>query len=218
MKKLCFLLMLPGAFISSSCSKEVIRGAGSTGTRTVNLASFTAVESHYDIAAEISYGTAQEITVTGYNNLLDILDFRVEEGVLKLKYNTSYNTIRNGNVVARIKIPAISKADIHGSEDININGFANGSTLNAQIYGSGNIRVSNSNYQLALLAVHGSGKIEAQGLQAKQAEVKVHGSGHTSISVADRLKAAIFGSGNVYYWGNPSIETSQNGSGRVIKR
>jgi Putative auto-transporter adhesin, head GIN domain len=218
MKKLSFLLLLAGTFIFSSCRKDVIRGAGSSGTRTLALPAFTSVESHYDIAAEISYGTAQEVSVTGYNNLLDILDFRVEDGVLKLKYNTRYNTIRNGNVVARIKIPVISKVAIHGSEDINITGFSNGSTLNAQIYGSGDVRVSNSNYQLALLAVHGSGKIEAQGLQTKQAEVKIHGSGHTSISVADRLKAAIFGSGNIYYWGNPAVETSQNGSGRVIKR
>jgi Putative auto-transporter adhesin, head GIN domain len=218
MKKICSLLLLAGAFIFSSCNKEMIRGGGSKSTRTVSLPVFTAVETHYDIAAEISYGNAQEVSVTGYDNLLNILDFKVEGDVLKLKYNTHYNTIRNGNVVARIKIPAISKAGIYGSADINITGFTNGNILNTGIYGSGKIRVSNSNYQLVLLDMYGSGDIDAQGLQTKQAEVIVHGSGSTSISVSDRLKAAIFGSGNVYYWGNPTVETSQNGSGRVIKR
>ncbi len=204
--------------ILSSCSKEVLRGGGTTSTRTLNLPAFSAVESHYDINAVINYGTLQQLSVTGYDNLLNMLDFKVENGVLKLKFNSNYNTIRNGNVVVNITIPAIGKAAIYGSEDIVIAGFAAGNTLNATIHGSGNIRVSNSSYQSALLDVYGSGNIDAQGLQVKQAQANVYGSGNTSLTVADRIKANIFGSGNIYYWGSPVIETTQNGSGRVIKR
>jgi hypothetical protein len=213
-----FIFSITAALLLSSCSKDVIKGSGSSGSKTLNLPAFTAVESHYDIKAVISYGTTQEVIATGYDNLLNILDFKVEAGVLKLKFNTMYNTIRKGNIVANIKIPVLSGATIHGSQNIDVNGFINATDINAKIHGSGSIRMSSSSYQSALLEVYGSGNIDAQNLQAKQAEAKIHGSGNIDISVLERLKAGIFGSGNIYYRGNPIIETSQNGSGRVIKR
>jgi Putative auto-transporter adhesin, head GIN domain len=118
MKQLLLFFSITSAVIFSSCNKELIRGAGSIGTRSISLPAFTAVESHYDIKAVISYGATQEVTATGYDNLLNILDFKVENGVLKLKFNTTYNTIRNGNIVANIKIPVLSATTIHGSQSI----------------------------------------------------------------------------------------------------
>ena len=202
----------------SSCSKDVIRGKGSTGTKVLNVPAFTAVETHYNIAAVISYGAAPELTVTGYNNLLDIIDFKVENKVLKLKFNTQYNNVRNGNVVADIKLPALASATIHGSGDISINNFSGTDTIYAQINGSGNINVQNSNYHTALTNINGSGNINARGLTVKEAVANVNGSGDISITVADKLKASIFGSGNICYWGNPLTETVRQGSGRVIKK
>jgi hypothetical protein len=218
MKQAFLFLCVAAATFFSSCNKDLIKGSGSIGTRTINVPAFTSVESHYDIKAVISFGTTQEVTATGYDNLLNILDFKVEAGVLKLKFNTNYNTIRNGNVVANIKIPVLSGATIHGSQNIDVNGFLNGAAMHAKIHGSGSIRMNNTSYQSASLEVFGSGNIDAQGLQTKQAEAKIHGSGNINVSVLERLKAGIFGSGNIYYWGNPSLETTQSGSGRIVKR
>jgi hypothetical protein len=218
MKKLFLLLCIATATGISSCNKELITGSGTIGSKTMNLQPFTAVESHYDIKAVIIYGNVQEVTATGYDNLLNILDFKVENGILKLKFNTTYNTIRNSNIVAYIKLPILSSVAIHGSQNIEVNGFSNGNTINAKIHGSGHIRINGSEYQSALLEVHGSGDIDAQGLRAKLAEAKIHGSGNASVFVIDRLKAGIFGSGSVYFWGNPTVETTVNGSGRVIRR
>lgn len=213
-----FLFLFVILVYFSSCSKEVIRGAGSIGTRNVNLPAFTSIESHYDIKAVVSYGSTQQINVTGYENLLNILDFKVENDVLKLKFSTTYNTIRNGNIVVNIEVPVLSGAAIHGSQNIDVSGFAAGNSIHAKIHGSGSINISRSSYQSALLEVYGSGSIDAQSLQTKQTDAKVHGSGNISVSVSERLKAGIFGSGNIYYWGNPVLETTQSGSGRVIKR
>jgi Putative auto-transporter adhesin, head GIN domain len=218
MKQLFLFLSIATVTFFSSCSKEIIRGSGSIGNKTINVPAFTAVESHYDIKAVISYGTSQEVTATGYDNLLNILDFKVENGVLKLKFNTTYNTIRNGNVAATIKLPFLSGVAIHGSKNIEVSGFANGNTFDAKIHGSGSIRVSSSSYQSAVLDVHGSGSIDAEGLQTKQAESNIHGSGNSSVSVSEKLAAKIFGSGNIYYRGNPALEIVRNGSGKVIKR
>lgn len=218
MRRLTLLSIITVSLLTVSCRKDVIRGGGSIGTRTLVLPAFTSVESHYDIKASISYHNNQEVTATGYNNLLDILDVRVENGLLKIKYNTEYNTIKNGNVVLHIKMPAISGASIHGSNDIEIENFVNGNIITNSIHGSGSIRFKNSHFKHAQLTVHGSGKINGQSLQVKEAVANIHGSGNISIAVSDRLKAGIFGSGNIYYWGNPVLETTLNGTGKVIRK
>lgn len=213
-----FLLSIALAIVSSSCRKDVIRGSGSIGSKILNVPAFTSVETHYDIKAVISYGTTQEVIATGYDNLLNILDIKVVAGVLKLKFNTTYNTIRKGNVVVNIKIPALSVASIHGSQSIDVNGFLNGATIDAQIYGSGTIRIGGCKYQSALLKVYGSGNIYGKDCQVKQVEAKIHGSGDIYVSVLERLNAGIFGSGSIYYWGSPALEATWSGSGRIVKR
>jgi hypothetical protein len=202
----------------ASCSKEAIKGNGRIETRTLTIPAFTAVESHYDIDAMVSQGTNQEASVTGYENLLDLLDFRVENGVLKLKFNSQYNTIRNSNIVATIKLPLLASATIHGSGNISVSGFRGGDLFVARIHGSGNINLADSRYEEADIHIYGSGNISGQGLVVRSADISVHGSGHTSVTVTEQLRAGIFGSGNIYYWGSPSVDLSINGSGRVIKR
>jgi len=201
-----------------SCNKSLIRGEGSVGTRVLNLNNFNAVESHYDIKAVITYGPMFVVNANGYNNLLDILDCKVENGILKLKYNTRYNTIRNGNIVVHISMPELNGVSIHGSKNVDVQHFLNGNTIAANIHGSGDIVIDNCKYQAAVLNIHGSGSIKGEGLQVKQSEVNIHGSGHASLFVTEQLKANIFGSGNIYYWGNPTVQTSLNGTGRAIKR
>lgn len=218
MKQISFILGMALLFMLSSCSKETITGRGETGTRTFQLPDFSAVEAHYDIDAVISSGANREVVLSGYENLLAVLDVKVENGVLKLKYNTNYNYIRKSNVKATIKIPALAKAAIYGSGDVDVNGFNGARGIILGIYGSGNIRVNNSAYDTAVLDIYGSGDIKAQGLRVKEATANVFGSGHTAISVSEKLLARIFGSGDVHYWGSATVQTTQNGSGRVIKQ
>lgn len=206
------------AVVFLSCNKEAIRGSGNTIEQTRTVAAFDSIETHYDIKAVITYGTTQNLRVRGYENLLGILETEVVNGVLKLKYNQQYNTIRNSNVIAYIQIPAIKKASIHGSGYIDISGFQQGQEIEARIHGSADIKIANSAYQKAYLNIYGSGDIDAQSLWAKEAEVNVHGSGYSYITAGDKLKANIYGSGNIYYWGSPVTEVNINGSGRVIKR
>lgn len=193
-------------------------GSGSSSTRILNVSNFTAVETHHDIKAEIEYAVTQNVTITGYDNLLTILDVEVENGVLKLKYKPGYNISRNSNMVARIKMPVLTSTTIHGSQPIIASGFTNSMHLNTRIHGSGYIRVLNSSYQTAALDIYGSGNIEAQELSVKKTIANIYGSGNISTTTIDLIKTDIFGSGNVYYWGTPLLQTTQQGSGRVIKK
>jgi hypothetical protein len=218
MKKFQFIFAALVIFMLVSCRKESIRGSGPIVTRTLSIGTFSSVEAHYDIDAVVTYENVAEVKVTGYDNLVNILEPELDNGVLKLKYSKQFNNIRNGNIRFDITLPMIQRTSIYGSGDIRVKGFLTGTQFTAGIFGSGDVIVENSKYQSTTLDIYGSGKVEAQGLQAKHAVVNVYGSGHSYISVSNRLVAKIFGSGNIYYWGNPVVETTQNGSGRVIQR
>lgn len=219
MKGIIYSAAMMILLLMSSCSKyEYIKGDGRTVTETRSVPAFVSVETHYDIKANIVYGTLQEVKVTGYENLLSILDTEVRDGVLKLKYNDRYNTIRNGNVVFNITIPSVEKATIHGSNNIELSGFPDLQGFEGRIHGSGNIKVSNSIAQTAKLLIYGSGRIDAQGLQTKSTEASIFGSGNVFVTVSDHLDAKIYGSGNINYWGNPAVQTEMHGSGRVIRK
>lgn len=212
-----FLILLIASVSLVSCRKDVIRGTGSVSTRTLSIPAFTRVEAHYDIDAVITYGNVQEVKVTGYENLLDILELELDQGILRLKFSNRYRKIKNSNIRFEIMVPAIQGAAVYGSGDITVKGFLSGNALTTGIYGSGSVSVLESAFENATIDIYGSGRVNAEGLQSRYALVNIYGSGNSYISVSDRLVSKIFGSGNVYYRGNPAIETSINGSGRVIR-
>lgn len=217
MQKL-FILALAAIFAFTACTKEIIRGNGTISTREIPVAAFKSVESHYDIKATIRYGSTRNVKATGFDNLLDILDFSVENNVLKLKFNQQYNQIRGSNVVADITLPALESVAIHGSNDIEVRDLQAGNTFRARIHGNGSIRVLNSRYDTASLHVHGSGNIDAQGLQVKVAEANIHGHGDILVRATEKMKAGIYGNGNIHVWGNPQLQSEINGNGRIYKR
>jgi hypothetical protein len=67
-------------------------------------------------------------------------------------------------------------------------------------------------------SVKGSGDIDAFELRARDSSVVITGSGNCRISVVDKLRAKITGSGDVLYRGQPHISQSITGSGKVKDR
>jgi hypothetical protein len=218
MNKIGLMLLSTIAFFLGACEKYDIKGSGDTVSEARITAPFRAVETHYNIKAVISYGATQELRVTGYENLLSILETEVAGGVLKLKFPDRYQAVKNVNVVAQITLPAVEKATIHGSNDIEIYNFRDLNSIHAIIHGSGNIKIANSKYQFAGLQIYGSGNISSQTLEAKEVEANINGSGNISVTAIDRLKATINGSGNINYWGQPVVEAVVQGSGRVVRK
>ena len=51
MQKVLLLNVVAVVLVFSSCSNDMVRGGGSTSTRAMSLAAFTAEESHYNIRA-----------------------------------------------------------------------------------------------------------------------------------------------------------------------
>lgn len=123
--------------------------------------------------------------------------------------------------------------DTEGSGDITVNGPAKNLDLTAD--GSGDFSASNLNAQKVKAFANGSGDLELTGetnkldvtlkgsgdlkavdLKAMKAGISTDGSGDMEVTVVESLKARSFGSGDIEFHGNPTIETmDEDGSGDI---
>lgn len=219
MKITCIAAVAALTVLVSSCKKDLITGSGEIKTEQRTLENFTNVSTEGSSKVHIVKGNVFEVKVKAYTNLLPYLETIVQNGKLSIRYkNTS--SVRNDNSEIFITMPALTALSSYGSGDIDADGEFNGATdFNAEIRGSANISIAHGAAQKLVLQSSGSGNFKSFGLTAQHADIFISGSGNAEITVAQKLKAAINGSGNVYYKGTPSaIENNINGSGKVIKQ
>ncbi len=148
---LCFLVF---SFLIAACSKESIRGSGSTLTESRTVPAFMGVRIEGSGKAVIVQGTQQSVEVKGYENLLPVYQTIVQNGVLVMKFKNNLN-VRNSNMEVSITVAEISNVSINGSGEINLSNF-NGNSIEAEINGSGDIYATNNVYATSRLLINGS--------------------------------------------------------------
>jgi len=211
------IAVLFAAIFFTACTKDSIRGSGSTLTETRSVAPFTGVQLEGSGDVTVVQGAQQKVEVRGYENLLPIYETYVRNGTLVLRFQDDYN-IRNNNISVNIVVPTLAGTGINGSGNFTIRNF-NGTSLTTEINGSGDVYTENNTYDNAVLKVNGSGHIRGQQIHAGEADAQINGSGTIDIFCTQKLKATIHGSGEINYWGNPEgVSVDVSGSGSVRKK
>ena len=103
--------------------------------------------------------------------------------------------------------------EITGSGDIDL--LINSENTDISISGSGNIYLEGGTIDQTI-SVSGSGNYDAFKFFSKKSEIDISESGDCNVYAQDNLFVTISGSGNVYYKGNPSVNSMITGSGKVI--
>jgi hypothetical protein len=107
-------------------------------------------------------------------------------------------------------------AILSGSGDAEIrNALCENATFT--LTGSGDLNIKGLGMN-AIMNLTGSGDIESDEFQLLTSTQTITGSGNISTYVQNSLKAVISGSGNIYLRGDPVIDQTTSGSGRVIRR
>ena len=104
--------------------------------------------------------------------------------------------------------------DLSGSGNISFENIAV-KTIDSNVKGSGDIKL-NGKSDLQTISVMGSGNYLAGNLETGSTDINMPGSGDLTIWVTDQLKVHVDGSGNIRYYGKPTIDQTGNGSGNVI--
>ncbi len=205
------------------------------------LSAFTEISLRIGGNVHLSQGNEQIVEVNGEEATLKRLVTEVKNRKLVIRYSTEslFSSKWNpGKVDILITIPQIDALTIQGSGNITAKSKIESRILDLTISGSGDIRIENLKAEkiTSLLSgsgslylsgdqsvaefkstLSGSGNVKATGLPANDINVKIGGQGSCWVAPQKNLFVRIFGSGNVYYKGNPSIDSSILGSGQVKK-
>ncbi|HUH34154.1 MAG TPA: head GIN domain-containing protein [Daejeonella sp.] len=216
----CIILTFALISISlTSCKKENITGEGPVQTQQRMVANFHQVFASGASKIFITKGDQVSVTVKAFGTLLPYLETTVSKGVLKIAFKDN-TRVRNDNSEIFITMPSFDALTTEGSGSITITGdFSGSSNFDLQISGSSDVSLEKGSSKVFSATIEGSGDLKAFGFEAEEASVKISGSGNTEIAVSKKLDVKIYGSGNVYYKGNPTIVDSDiSGSGKVISQ
>lgn len=211
-----------------------ISGTGAIVKETRNISGFTGVES--SIAADIvlRQGSSFKVTVEGQKNILDVLKTELKGTNLRITFEKGYNVRYQKNLVVYVEAPSFESLGMSGSGDVRAENTIKGNKLHIGISGSGNFDLALEFTELDLgisgsgdvklegkadrvsMSVSGSGDIKAQRLNAQSVKCGVSGSGNINCNASKSLEAAVSGSGDIKYSGNPSsVKTKVTGSGDI---
>ena len=205
--------LLCGVLMASACSNEVYIGSGELRSEARDVPSFNRVSSEGVFEVHIVQGTQQSVSITGDHNILHKVRTEVVNNELRLYLDR--DDYRNITLRADIVTPSLIGLRNSGVGDMYVHEINQAGTFRILNSGTGDIRLDG---QAASLEVDNTGSGDVKGFlfEVGECSVNIEGSGNFEIHCDDHLEVGIFGSGDVYYLGEPVIEADISGSGSVI--
>jgi hypothetical protein len=239
------LLFFPLIAISLwACKKEQMGDCfKSTGTTTLesrNLTAFSAVELYDRIELNYHFSPNYWIEIIAGENLVDGIQTKVEGNLLTIKNENRCNWVRSFKHKVKVDLyaPSFSEFTYYGSGKVNFQDTLKTNFFNLELWqasgnlqlklkaetvelkshtGPGNITASGEcNYLVAYL--NGIGRIVTPNLISENGLIINRNTGYMLVNCQSEMQAEIFGQGNIEYIGNPTIDYTNSGSGKLIQR
>jgi hypothetical protein len=215
-----------------SCAFRCVQGTGEIVTREVDIDLFQEFDAASTVDVELKYGQNQKVEVTGYDNLINLLETEVRRG----KWNIDFQeNICSEDMLIRITMSELEGITISGTGDVrtlspfeqeemeleisgtgDLDADVNTDQLDIEIRGTGNMTLRGFADKMSIES-SGTGNLHAEELEAKQAEVENSGTGDVYIRVTEELEIEASGTGDTEYYGTPaSVRTDNSGVGEII--
>jgi len=188
----------------------------------------------------LEQGEKQSIEITARESVLEEIITEVKGRELVIRFSTKsalFKDFDSAKIEIYITVPEIGALSVSGSGDIINDGPIDTRILDVAVSGSGNVMLDDLEAERVKVTVSGSGDVKLAGsgktgdlsvavsgsgnfrgidFPAEDVEVKMSGSGNVDVYAENSLKVRAAGSGDVTYRGNPSIDQSILGSGKVL--
>jgi hypothetical protein len=214
--------------------QEQVVGSGVVIEETRNVSNFDAVRMIGSYKLYLSRGPSQAIRLEGEDNILPIIETRVEGDTLEIESIRPYNSYVGITVYVSIEkirgLEIVGGSKITGEEDLDAD------DLHLEIIGAGEIDLAVSARSIFTrivgagkmflegdanqhrVEIEGAGNIEAANLQVSSYDIIINGAGSCRIFVTNVLNVIINGGGIIYYRGSPTVINSTiNGVGKLIQ-
>ncbi len=223
-----------GLLLGAQALAETVRGEGAYRTEARPVPGTTAVVLGLPIRVSVVVGEREEITLSGDESLLPLIETVVDNGVLQIRPVRRNLDLRPRQaLMAVLNVRSLTRASIAGSGELRLPAYKT-PLLELSISGSGDIHLRDTEIRKLSVAISGSGNVRGSGtaedssiriagsgdvrledLQAKAVEVRIAGSGDARVNATETLSVRIAGSGDVRYRGEPKLTKSIAGSGDV---
>jgi hypothetical protein len=216
MKKLALaLLLLP--ILAAGCHHSFgprIKGSGKRKVQKRDVAPFTSIstEGAFDIEIVCQKSTALE--VEGDDNILNLVTTEVSNNVLRLRKKEDYSILEP--VKFKISVPNLEGLSVSGAGNIEIKGM-NNDKFEIDSSGAPTITVA-GNTKLLDIDTSGAAKIDTHNLHATRAVVDSKGVSKVDLDVSEQLDVKVSGPSSITYKGDPVVNKSINGPGKVERR
>jgi hypothetical protein len=191
-------MALAVGLLMSSCRKEflLIHGNGNIVAETLDVDPFSKLEMSGAFETIISYGTEQEVTVTGDSNIVD----RIKTGVSNDTWILELERGQYGNydLTFHITLPDIEEIVDNGVANITMVDFPKQEDFRVVLNGAGSFRGFN--------------------LPTENCTVEINGMGLCEVNAESTLDITIDGAGEVIYMGDPDVKRSIKGLGTVKRK
>jgi hypothetical protein len=233
MKYFLIFLILTFGFLNSC---KAIKGSGKIVEKEFNVSDIEEVELSGSGIVYISFGETEKLTVKGDDNIIEALDIKVKDNVLKLgKYKNNFVSISpTREIEYRLTLKNLEGISVSGSGNIKCEPFSS-REMEISISGSGNVALENLKSEDLEVSISGSGSCEIGGTVNKQeisisgsgefhgkdlisqnAECNISGSGEAYLYVEEFIESHVSGSGDIFLWGPAQRDIHTSGSGDVI--
>ena len=203
--------------LTAGCHHGMYSGIAGSGKRELQkreVTPFTSITTEGAFAIEITCQKNLSLEVEGDDNILEYVTSEVSNNVLRLKNTKNYSV--NEPVKFKISVPNLEALSVSGAGKIEIKGM-NNDKFEIDSSGAPNISVSGTT-KVIDIDTSGAGKIDTHNLHASKGIVDSKGVSRIDLDVADQLDVTVSGPSSVFYKGDPVVNKTVHGPGKVEKR
>lgn len=230
-------ILIPVLMLGACSTGEAGENEGQRATRNFQVGAFDKISLAGSSDVIVTVGGAPSVRAEGNSELLEKLEVKVENGVLRIGYRKGKWSMGwrkdHGPVTVHVSVPSLTGAEIAGSGDMKID-KVEGGDFAGEIAGSGaielaSLRARNASFAIAGsggvsargsaetadFEIAGSGDIRAGGLEVKRAKISMAGSGNVETKAMESAAIDMMGSGDVVITGTAKCSVNKVGSGNV---
>jgi hypothetical protein len=218
MRNILLISLFAALLVVSGChhirGNSGLKGSGKREVQKRQIGAFTAIHTEGAFDIEVVCQKDLSLEVEGDDNILPLVSTEVSGGTLKLTNSKSYSV--NSPITIRITTPDVGALHVSGAGKITITGLKN-DKFEIDLDGAPSINVAGTT-KLIDIDANGAGKVDAHNLHAARGVVESKGVCKVDVDVADQLDVTVSGPSSVTYQGNPVVNKTINGPGKVEQR
>jgi predicted small secreted protein len=214
-KLLALVVLLPILF--AGCHHGLgadVKGSGKRVTQKRDVAPFTGISTDGAFDIEVVCQKDQGLEIEADDNILPLISTEVSGNTLHLKPTSNFSVEDAPKI--KINVPNIEAFLANGAGRIQISGV-NNEKLQISLNGAPTFTASGTTKMVGV-DTNGAAKVDTHNLRAGRAVVDSKGVSKVDLGVSDQLDVTVSGPSHVTYKGDPVVNKTVHGPGKVEKR